>query len=102
MTCHSKDRHVLAVALGAEATHLVTENTKDFPVASRPHGVAVVQPDRFMRNQLASSPNLVVEAVESMSRRLRNPKISTVQLAELMTRGVYLPRSSAELCDLLG
>ena len=102
MTCDSKDRHVLAVALGAEATHLVTENTRDFPVASRPHGVAVVKPDRFMRDQLASSPNLVVEAIESMSRRLKKPKKSTVQLAEFMARGAYLPRFGAELRNLLG
>ena len=59
MTCDRKDRHVLAVAVGAAATHLVTDNTRDFPVASRPHGVAVVKPDRFMRDQLASSPNTV-------------------------------------------
>lgn len=39
-----------------------------------------------------SSPDLVVEAVESMSRRLKKPKQSPVQLAELMTRGHHLPR----------
>ena len=91
MTCDRKDRHVLAVAIGAAATHLVTDNTRDFPVASRPHGVAVVKPDRFMRDQLASSPDLVVEAVESMSRRLKKPKQSPVQLAELMTVGEHWP-----------
>jgi len=101
MTCDRKDRHVLAVAVGAAATHLVTDNTRGFPVASRPHGVAVVKPDRFMRDQLASSPDLVVEAVESMSRRLKKPKQSPVQLAELMTRGHHLPRFGVELRDLL-
>jgi hypothetical protein len=73
----------------------------DFPVASRPHGVAVVKPDRFIRDQLASSPDLVVEAVESMSRRLKKPKQSPVHLAELMTRGQHLPRFGAELRDHL-
>lgn len=101
MTCDQKDRHVLAVAVGAAATHLITDNTRDFPVASRPRGVAVVKPDRFMRDQLASSPDLVVEAVESISRRLRKPEQSPVQLAELMTRGHHLPRFGAELRDLL-
>lgn len=101
MRCDRKDRHVLAVAVGAAATHLVTDNTRDFPVASRPLGVAVVKPDRFMRDQLASSPDLVVEAVESMSRRLKKPKQSPVQLAELMTRGHHLPPFGAELRDLL-
>lgn len=101
MRCDRKDRHVLAVAVGAAATHLVTDNTRDFPVASRPLGVAVVKPDRFMRDQLASSPDLVVEAVESMSRRLKKPEQSPVQLAELMTRGHHLPRFGAELRDRL-
>ena len=48
-----------------------------------------------------SSPDLVVEAVESMSRRLNQPKQSPVQLAELMTRGHHLPRFGAALRDLL-
>src|ERR1035441_1257521 len=61
MTCDRKDRHVLAVAVGAAATHLVTDNTRDFPVASRPHGGAVVKPDLFMPDQLASSPDLVTD-----------------------------------------
>jgi len=50
---------------------------------------------------IASSPDLVVEAVESMSRRLKKPKQSPVQLAELMTRGHHLPRFGVELRDLL-
>ena len=52
-------------------------------------------------NGIASSPDLVVEAVESMSRRLKKPKQSPVQLAELMIRGHPLPRFGAELRDLL-
>lgn len=56
MTCDEKDRHVLAVAIGAQATHLVTANTRDFPVRSRPVSVAVVNPDRFLRNRLAADP----------------------------------------------
>ncbi|WP_433008064.1 PIN domain-containing protein [Kribbella sp. CA-294648] len=30
LTCDDKDRHVLAVAIGAGATHLVTDNARDF------------------------------------------------------------------------
>jgi hypothetical protein len=36
-----------------------------------------------------------------MSRRLKKPKQSPVQLAELMTRGHHLPRFGVELRDLL-
>lgn len=44
MTNHPKDRHVLAVAVAAKATHLVTDNTRDFPVRSRPEGLLVQRP----------------------------------------------------------
>lgn len=46
MTSHPKDRHVLAAAVAAEATHLVTDNTRDFPVRSRPEGLVVQRPRR--------------------------------------------------------
>lgn len=57
MTCHDKDRHVLAVAVGAGATHLVTGNIRDFPVASRPRGLAVQKPDRFMLERFQGTPS---------------------------------------------
>jgi hypothetical protein len=44
MTCDDRDRHLLAVAVGTKAAHLVTTNIRDFPVRSRPAGVAVVKP----------------------------------------------------------
>jgi len=87
MTCDEKDRHVLAVAVGAEATHLVATNIRDFPVASRAAGVAVVTADRFLRDQLGQAPELVVEAVEAMSRRLKSPPQSPVDIAVLFAGG---------------
>lgn len=71
MTCDDRDRHVLALAVETKATHLVTTNIRDFPVRSVPAGVAVVKPDRFLRDRLAATPELVVSAVEGMSARLR-------------------------------
>lgn len=73
MTCHGKDRHVPAVAVGTKANHVVTSNMRDFPVQSRPAGVAVMRPDRFLRDRLADTPELVVSAVEGMSARLKKP-----------------------------
>lgn len=42
------DRHVLAAAIAAGATYIVTYNLRDFPaVALAPHGVTAVHPDLF-------------------------------------------------------
>ena len=101
MTCDEKDRHVLAVAVGTRATHVVTTNIRDFPVRSRPAGVAVVKPDRFLRDRLAATPHLVVSAVEGMSARLRNPPQSSVQIARLLREGQFAPRFGTELLELL-
>ena len=92
MTCDAKDRHVLAVAAGSGATHVVTANTRDFPLRSRPPGVTVVTPDRFLREQLARVPDLVLQAVEGMSRRLKSPPQSPDEIAQLFANGKNAPK----------
>lgn len=101
MICDDKDRHVLAVAVGTKATHLVTTNTRDFPVWSRPAGLAVVKADRFLRDRLAADSELVVSAVEGMSARLRKPSQSPVEIARLLAKGQFTPRFGTELLELL-
>src|SRR6201992_3973151 len=42
----ARDRHVLAAAIAAKASFIVTWNLKDFPVAQlKPQGIACVSPD---------------------------------------------------------
>jgi predicted nucleic acid-binding protein len=101
MNCHEKDRHVLAVAVGAAATHLVTTNTRDFPVHSRPATVMVVTPDRFLRDQLARASESVIEAVEGMSRRLTSPPQSPADIAELFAAGQTAAKFGRELAAAL-
>ncbi len=51
------DRHVLAAAVHAGATRIVTFNLRDFPPAVlAAHGVAAVHPDAFVAQLLAASP----------------------------------------------
>lgn len=69
MTNHAKDRHVLATAVAARATHLVTENTRHFPLRSRPRGFTVQKADSFLLDQLTDDPTLVVNGVTSMAAR---------------------------------
>jgi predicted nucleic acid-binding protein len=101
MTCDEKDRHVLAVAVGAQATHVVTMNIRDFPVRSRPAGVAVVTADRFLRDQLGRTPELIVEAVEGMSRRLTSPPQSPADIAALFAGGQSAPQFGRQLAGVL-
>ncbi|GAA0961700.1 PIN domain-containing protein [Kribbella koreensis] len=101
LTCEEKDRHVLAVAIGAEASHLVTENARDFPPRSVPLGLAVVSPDRFLLDLLTAAPKQVVKAVEGMSRRHQQPKKTAIELAEQMAKGRYIPAFGDELGRIL-
>jgi predicted nucleic acid-binding protein len=101
LSCDEKDRHVLAVALGAEATHLVTNNARDFPPASVPRGLAVIPPDRFLLELLAAVPDQVVDAVEGMSNRLKQPRKTSAELAEQMAKGRHLPEFGDKLGRIL-
>lgn len=101
LSCDAKDRHVLAVAIGAGATHLITDNARDFPAPSVPGGLSVVQPDPFLLELLAAVPDKVLDAVEGMSSRLRRPKKTAVELAEQMAKGRYVPGFGDELGRIL-
>ena len=92
---------MLAVAVGTEATHLVTTNIRDFPVRSRHAGMAVVTPDRFLRDRLTAEPQLMVAAVEGMCARLKNPPQTPVELGRLLAKGQFTPKFGLELLELL-
>ena len=101
MVCDPKDAHVLAIAVGAGATHLVTENIRDFPVAGRPPQIAIVRPDRFMLDRLATEPELVMKAVQAWSASLRRPPMTPVELATRMANGHFTPRFGEALLEIL-
>lgn len=101
MTNHVKDRHVLAAAVGARATHVVTLNLRDFPVASRPPGVRVQGPDRFLLDRVAEDADAVVRAVAAMARRHVRPRHTPRELADLMAAGQFVPRLGEMLRGLL-
>lgn len=101
MTNDRKDRHVLAAAVAAGATHVVTVNLRDFPVATRPAGVRVHAPDRFLLDRLREDPAGVRRAVEAMASRHVSPAHTPRELAALIATGRFVPRFGAALLELM-
>jgi predicted nucleic acid-binding protein len=68
------DRHVLAAAIISEAKIIVTFNLKDFPasILAR-HGMVAQHPDLFVSDLLDRYPQQVLQAVETILSRLKNP-----------------------------
>ena len=70
------DRHVLAAAIRARASVIVTLNTRDFPPAAlRSHGIEAQHPDIFVTRLLDRSPAIVIEAMQTVRGRLKNPPL---------------------------
>lgn len=90
---HLKDRHVLAAAIGAKATHLVTKNTKDFPEHSQPANLSVSRPDPFLLDLIRLNEGAAVEALSRMAARHRHPAHTTNELADLIAEGRSTPRA---------
>jgi predicted nucleic acid-binding protein len=68
---HPKDRHVLAAAIHSNATHLITYNTKDFPVDMS--SVQIVQPSDFFVSVLKHHPETVIRVLHEITQRTSRP-----------------------------
>jgi hypothetical protein len=63
------DRHVLAAALEAGASIIVTHNLRHFPPAAlAPHGVRAEAPDTFMTALHLARPELIAAVIEAARR----------------------------------
>ena len=68
------DRHVLAAAIEANASLIVTYNLADFPTpALAVFGVQAVHPDAFLGSLLDAKPALFLSAVRNHRASLHNP-----------------------------
>jgi len=78
---HPNDRHVLAAAIGAKASLVVTYNLADFPARLlEPHGIKAEHPDAFVLRLLEMNPERVVQAVHEQRQSLRSPKVTAEEL----------------------
>ena len=98
-TNDAKDRHVLAAAVAAEATHVVTDNMKDFPVSSRPEGALVQRPDSFLLSLLANDRQAVLSGLTALVQRNQRPPKTLDQLVETLLRGKHARRFAQAMLD---
>ncbi len=97
MTNDPKDRHVLAVAVRANAEVIVTFNVRDFPEPGlKPYDILVVHPDDFLLDQLDLYPGLTVEVLEQQSASYRREPTTIAGLLPLLER-TGLPQFTAEV-----
>ncbi|MFM9962383.1 MAG: PIN domain-containing protein [Planctomycetaceae bacterium] len=84
------DRHVLAAAIRAKATAIVTFNLRDFPdKLLAPHGITAVHPDGLLSSLLDDSPDDFCVAAQQQRAALKNPPKSVAEyLATLELQGL--------------
>lgn len=96
------DRHVLAAAIQAKASVIVTYNLSDFPSpALVPHSVKAEHPDGFVLRLLETNLEKVIEAVREQRRNLKSPVVTAEELLATFERQ-RLPQTVAKLRESIG
>ncbi len=91
------DRHVLAAAIRAKASVIVTFNLADFPADMLvKRGIKAMHPDEFVISQLALAPDVVRLAAKRQRESLKNPPKSVQEYLEILERQ-GLPETAAVL-----
>lgn len=71
---HPKDRHVLAVAIAADADAIVTRNLKDFPEAAlAPYGIEAWPPDTLLTVLFQRDPLKMVDIIRFFAESQHAP-----------------------------
>jgi hypothetical protein len=91
------DRHVLAAAIRAGASAIVTFNEKDFPAGVlQPYGLHTRHPDMFIRDIDGIDPGVVAVAAQADLAHYQNPTLSVDEyIAGLEKAG--LPQTAQHL-----
>ena len=72
-----KDRHVVAVAIKAEADVIVTFNLKDFPLEEiEKYNILAKHPDIFLEQLLLDNTESFIKAVNQLLASLKRPPVS--------------------------
>jgi hypothetical protein len=91
------DRHVLAAAIHAKASVIVTFNLRHFPAAAlAPYGVSAQRPDLFLMQAIAGQTDTFIGMAQRHRARLTNPpKDAAAYIATLRENHL------AQVADLL-
>jgi predicted nucleic acid-binding protein len=77
------DRHVLAAAIHARASVIVTANLKDFPADDlAQYGVTARHPDVFLTQLFDDDPVAVVDAVRRILATSRRPHLAATDIVD--------------------
>ncbi|HUB10581.1 MAG TPA: PIN domain-containing protein [Acetobacteraceae bacterium] len=72
------DRHVVAAAIEAKATHILTWNLRDFPTAElKKHGLVRQTPDAFLAQLYDQAPGLLVASLANARSNLSKSAVSS-------------------------
>lgn len=81
------DRHVVAAAIEAEASIIVTWNLRDFPAPElRRHGLSKLTPDALMVALHEAAPAAVIAATANARRNLRVSRMSVTDYLAALER----------------
>jgi hypothetical protein len=81
------DRHVVAAAIRGRADTIVTANLRDYPEeVLTPLGIAVVDPDDFLLDQLDLAPRVVLEVIREQAAHTRRPSLTPTDLIARLAR----------------
>ena len=81
------DRHVVAAAIAAEATIILTENLKDFPEAVlKPFGLVAMTPDQFLSSLLKENGSIVADVIRRVAQTLVRPPRSVEDILIALER----------------
>ena len=83
----ANDRHVLAAAIAAKASVIVTNNVRDFPASAlAPHGVQTRQPDKFLCELWRGNAPDILACLHRQRARLQKPPQSASDFLQALTR----------------
>jgi predicted nucleic acid-binding protein len=81
------DRHVVAAAIEAGASIIVTWNGRDFPAAElRRHGLRKLTPDGFLTELYDAMPDAVAASVKNARQNLNISRVSKAAYLEVLQR----------------
>lgn len=82
-----KDRHVLAAAVRANASAIVTFNLEDFPTdVLASFAIEAVHPDQFLLNQIGLDPGVMLAVLTEMVEAYTRPPLNVAALLAVLER----------------